>query len=272
MRGTSLNSVAVRQANQQLWAAHPELAGRALTRDAADAELRREWMRYYREATHPQVPAAGAVSAPYVDPLPPAPQPVSAVQPCASQCRDESGRDCPCAEMMTITLYVQQGDSPASIVGSYLVDKLTKETPQPNTGHAFISVGDGPLSAQRAYGFYPVSSWFGGTGGINTNEGFFVPGRTDPVIDAYDPENQHIYSHSKSFKACPAAVAALEDRIRKEIAAIQADAPGALKYDLTGTQCTTWARGHLRTLGFDDRGGFSPHGAAEAIDKITGPP
>ncbi len=267
-----LNSVAVNQANRRLWAAHPELAGRALTRDPADAELRREWMRYYREATQPQAPAVAAAPAPGTDLHAPAAQPVSAVQPCESQCRDESGRDCPCADMTTITLYVQQGDSPVSIVGSYLGDKLTKSTPQPNTGHAFIAVGDGPLAAQRAYGFYPVSSWFGGTGGINTNDGFFVPGRADPVTDAYDAENLHIYSHSKSFKACPAAVAALEGRIRKEIAAIQADSPGALKYDLTGTQCTTWAREHLRSLGFDDPGGFSPHGAAEAIDKLTGPP
>ena len=40
---------AVRLANQQLWAAHPELAGRQLTDDPADAALRAEWSRYYKD-------------------------------------------------------------------------------------------------------------------------------------------------------------------------------------------------------------------------------
>ena len=44
------------QANERLWAAHPELSERVLTPTTADAELRREWMGYYREASEPSSP------------------------------------------------------------------------------------------------------------------------------------------------------------------------------------------------------------------------
>lgn len=261
------NRTAVQQANERLWTAHPELGGRQLTLEPVDASLRREWMRYYREASAlplPPPPSRAPVAAPEWS-FPP--EPPSPVASCENQCKDDSGRICPCRVMTTITIYVQKGESPVSIVGSYLWDKITQETPQPDTGHTFIGIGEGSLSDQKAFGFYPVKSWFDETGGINTNEGFFVPGEANPITDVYPPENEHAFTHKKSFKACPDAVAKLEEAIQKDIESIKSHSKDAPKYDLTDLQCTTWARKNLRDLGFEDPGGFSPYGAAEGIDE-----
>jgi hypothetical protein len=137
---------------------------------------------------------------------------------------------------------------------------------QPDTGHTFIGIGDGDLASQRAYGFYPVKGWFGDPGGINTNEGFYVPGKTEPLTDLYPPENEHAFSHSRSFTACPDAVDELQRAIEANIEAVRAGGQNAPRYDLTSLQCTTWARQRLSAIGFPDLGGFSPHGAAGSLE------
>jgi len=43
-----LDAHMAKYANEELWARHPELKKRKLTSDKADAELRKEWRRYYR--------------------------------------------------------------------------------------------------------------------------------------------------------------------------------------------------------------------------------
>lgn len=264
-----LNSNAVQIANEKLWAAHPELNRRQLTSNASDRELRREWMSYYEDAANVPSPPEPQVtpedtSKPDLDSSPP-----SAVIECDKECKDESGRVCPCKELSTVSFYVQKGDSPTVIVGGYAYDKVTGTEPSPNTGHAFLGIGDGELQNQEVFGFYPVTSWLGEKGGINTNDGFIVPGDSTPRTDIYDPENEHIYSHKLDFKACPETIAKLKDLIKKDISLIKSNAPNAPVYNLADLQCTTWARGLLKQVGFNDPGGFSPHGAAENIDDAT---
>jgi len=257
------------QANERLWAAHPELSGRALTSTTADAELRREWMRYYHEASEPSSPPDPEYT-PAVTPkssFPPAPP--SSVTPCVSEekCKDESGRICRCCNMSKITLYVQKGDSPSEIIVDSAGDVIKGEDMQPDTGHTFIGIGDGGKEEQEMFGFYPVSSWLGGVGGINTNEGFIIPGNEKPTIGIYDPENEHNSTAELSFKACPEAVENLKKSINEDIEAIKKNTEDAPKYNLAALQCTTWARGKLREIGFEEPGGFSPYDTAEAIDK-----
>jgi hypothetical protein len=191
------------------------------------------------------------------------------IQECKAECSDDSGRKCPCKELTTITFYVQKGAAPLSIVADYASDKLSKNTPQPNTGHTFIAIGDGSLSQQEAYGFYPVESWFGGKGGINTNKGFYVPGEAEPKTDIYDPENTHANTHKQSFKACPSAVSAMQASIQQDIEAIKKNDANSPVYSLSGLQCTTWARQKLASIGFKDPGGISPHGASGKIPVNT---
>ncbi|MET0649850.1 MAG: YiiX/YebB-like N1pC/P60 family cysteine hydrolase, partial [Pyrinomonadaceae bacterium] len=82
----SLDPNAVRLANQQLWKAHPELKGRALTTDPADAALRAEWHQYYKAATtasapppttKPATPVLPPPSTPVVNSCPVAPAPIT---------------------------------------------------------------------------------------------------------------------------------------------------------------------------------------------------
>jgi hypothetical protein len=257
-------------ADQKLWAAHPELKGRSLTLASTDAEYRREWSKYYAQATRDKsapLPSTNRTPVLGAGGPPPSPQPISPITKCEKQCKDDSERICNCKELTTITLYVQNGDAPLDIFGGFVYDKILGEEPRPNTGHTFLAIGDGERSKQKAYGFYPYSSWLGETGGINTNDGFIVPGNNTPITDSYPPENTHSYSHSKSYKACPAAVATLEASIQKDIAAIKSNRKDAPSYNLARLQCTTWARGKLAELGFSDPGGHSPHAAAEALDK-----
>jgi len=262
-----LNSNYIRQANERLWSAHPELDRRQLTLDSSDASLRREWMQYYNEASVETSPPEPSIT-PYPTPdFSFSTQPPSPVQSCEKMCTDDSQKTCPCEQMTTITFYIQKGEPPTQIVGDYVWDELNKNTPQPETGHTFIGIGEGSLSQQKAYGFYPTTSWFGETGGINTNGGFFIPGQEKPVQDAYAPENTHPYTHSKKFKACPNSVISLEKAINEDIEAIKNNDTNAPKYNLTNLQCTTWARKKLSLLGFKDPGGFTPYGSASLIEK-----
>lgn len=264
-----LDPAAVQAADARLHAAHPELAGRALTMSPYDAVLRREWLSYYTAAAAPPPPPPPAETPQSIPPdLELAPTATAApVQACEEACTDDAGSTCNCCDLTTVTFYVQIGESPASIVASYAKDKIFGQTPQPNTGHTFLGIGEGALGDQRAYGFYPATSWFGETGGINTNDGFFVPGAEDPNEEIYAPENEHAYTHQTSFKACPAKVEALEKAIKAEMEKIRTNAEDAPKYDLRGLQCTTWAEKHLSTLGFTPPESMSPHGAAGEIDE-----
>lgn len=64
-------------ANQRLWEAHPELGGRSLNSSPADASLRAEWNRYYKDA------ATATASQPKAKPEPAkAPPPVTVVTLC----------------------------------------------------------------------------------------------------------------------------------------------------------------------------------------------
>lgn len=228
-------------------------------------------MQYYREAASPPPPPPpSSVPVAQSDPPPP-PEPPSAEVPCNKKCKDGAGLTCLCKSMSTISIYVQKGDAPTSIVGDYLWETVKGNTPQPDTGHTFIAIGKGDLSEQKAYGFYPATSWLGETGGINTNDGFITPGQSVPNTKIYPPENEHIYSHQKSFDACPEAIQKLEESIQKDIEAIKNNDKDAPKYSLADLQCTTWARQKLSDLGFEDPGGFSPHGAAEALDEASNP-
>jgi len=262
----ALDQDAVRRANERLWTAHPTLNRRQLTREPEDVALRREWMAYYREET----PAPPDPPEPRVRPaaLPAelAPELPSPVLGCERKCKDESARICPCCQLTTITFYVQKGDSPATIVADSLGDLLKRQDMQPDTGHTFIGIGDGDLSEQQAYGFYPATSWLGETGGINANDGFYFPGQDEPRTDIYDPENVHPYSHKRSYKACPDAVSQLKSLIERDIELIKANDDDAPGYNLTNLQCTTWARRYLDRVGFEDPGGFSPHGAATSLE------
>lgn len=58
-----MDPIAIRIANQRLNQAHPELAGRSLTLDPADASLRSEWQRYYHEAKAKAAPKPVVVPA-----------------------------------------------------------------------------------------------------------------------------------------------------------------------------------------------------------------
>jgi hypothetical protein len=73
----SLDPNAVRLANERLWKAHPELGRRALTLDAADAALRAEWLRYYKDAASASAPPPAVKPAPVLPP-----PPVSAIAAC----------------------------------------------------------------------------------------------------------------------------------------------------------------------------------------------
>lgn len=55
-----MNPAAVRKANAQFHASHPELGGRELTMDAADRQLRAEWMALYKAADAEDKPGFGA--------------------------------------------------------------------------------------------------------------------------------------------------------------------------------------------------------------------
>jgi len=76
----SLDPAAVQIANERLWAAHPELAGRQLTADPADAALRQEWRNHYNAAVAAAVPPPPAVVPAPAAP-PPAVAPVAACPP-----------------------------------------------------------------------------------------------------------------------------------------------------------------------------------------------
>lgn len=89
---------AVRIANQRLWAAHPELAGRQLTNDPTDAALRAEWRRHYQDATAASAPPPKAKPAP----APPPPPPVAA---CPATPKAVKTDDC-----AAIKNHVQEGD------------------------------------------------------------------------------------------------------------------------------------------------------------------
>jgi len=68
---------AVRIANQRLWDAHPELGGRSLSTDPADASLRTEWNRYYQNAV------SATASQPKTKPSPAqTPPPATIITPC----------------------------------------------------------------------------------------------------------------------------------------------------------------------------------------------
>jgi hypothetical protein len=95
----SLDPAAIRIANQRLWAAHPELGGRALGTDAADAPLRAEWQRYYTEAANKKPPPPAAVPAAVVPP--PAAKPVAA----CGAAKPRMTSDC-----KDIRNHVQEGD------------------------------------------------------------------------------------------------------------------------------------------------------------------
>lgn len=71
-----LSPQAIEAANQGLWQAHPELKGRQLTMEPADARYRKEWFDRYQAALKPSVP--GPSASPPVVPKPPA----SSVQSC----------------------------------------------------------------------------------------------------------------------------------------------------------------------------------------------
>jgi hypothetical protein len=50
MSAKALDPVAVKEANQKLWAAHPELKGRQLTKSPEDSKYAIEWVKYYKES------------------------------------------------------------------------------------------------------------------------------------------------------------------------------------------------------------------------------
>lgn len=190
------------------------------------------------------------------------------------KCIDDSGTECDCSDMTTITIYVEGGRAPKQLVEDYVSDRLTgNTTPRMATGHTFIGVGDGPLSEQRAYGFYPATSWFGETGIINTNVGAYYPGETTPLDEnsGFTPENEHKFTQAKSFKACKSQAAKLEAAIQKDIERIKKNASDAPKYNLMKLQCTTWAAKHLSELKFSPPESFSPHGALEELQSERKP-
>jgi len=97
-----LNPTAVRIANERLWSAHPELARRQLTGDPADAAMRAEWMRYYRDAEAALVPPPP----PAVAPVPAAPPPAApAAVACPAPPAPTTTSDC-----HEIKNHVQEGD------------------------------------------------------------------------------------------------------------------------------------------------------------------
>lgn len=69
----SLDASAVKIANERLWKAHPELGGRLLTNDPADAALRAEWRKYYNDAVAASAPPPAVAPAPVAAPAAPAP-------------------------------------------------------------------------------------------------------------------------------------------------------------------------------------------------------
>jgi hypothetical protein len=264
----ALDPSIVARANQRLWTKYPDLRRRQLTNHPEDAALRREWFALYAE----EQSAANPPPAPAVQPSEPSNLPdagAELVAECCKECTDQTGRTCLCKEQVTITLYVEKGDSPPEIVADYAWDKLTLKTPQPSTGHAFLGIGGETQAEQKVFGFYPTTSWFGAPGAINTNEGFYRPGQALPDDQVGDPENIHFYSHKQSYKACPQTATMLQASIDADIERIKLNSADAPRYDLHDLQCTTWARRKLREVGFPDLGGHSPYGAAQAIDEAN---
>lgn len=99
-RATAMDPYAVRIANERLWASHPELGRRQLTSDSADAGLRAEWMRYYKDASSASAPPP--VATPTRAPSPP---PAPLVVACPSAPAPITTRGC-----KEIKNHVQEGD------------------------------------------------------------------------------------------------------------------------------------------------------------------
>lgn len=108
---------AVRIANQRLWSAHPELANRQLTNDPADADLRTEWAKYYKDAANAIAPSPAVVPAP-APALPPPPPPVVAcVSPpptpvAVTDCKDVKNQ----VQEGDIVLRGEQGDAESEFI------------------------------------------------------------------------------------------------------------------------------------------------------------
>lgn len=113
----SLDPAAVAAANRAVWAAHPELGGRQLTGDPADAALRQEWMAAYNAelAKKPPPPPVAPV-APVVPPVAPVvmgcaaapPKPVS-----VSNCKDVGKH----VQEGDIILRGERGNSESEFIG-----------------------------------------------------------------------------------------------------------------------------------------------------------
>jgi len=77
-----MDPAAVAQANQQLWANHPELAGRQLTNGPEDAAYRQEWMKLYHQAQQGAAQPPPPQVTPTAAPTPPAATSASPVTAC----------------------------------------------------------------------------------------------------------------------------------------------------------------------------------------------